>query len=363
MPEHKDLDQSWGGSSTEAPRVAIVITARNRASELLVTLRKLKTQVYRNFTVIVVDDASEETLEGIVRSEWPQAVFIRNEVRQGLIANRSKAMKMADGEFIVSLDDDSCFTDPGDLEKAVARMLSEPQLGIVTFLVCQGTDLIPERETGVEERYVASFVGCAHMLRSSVVAQLGGYRDFYFYYAEESEYSLRVWDAGWRILFFPEVLVHHRISPIGRRDSAILRYSIRNNLWTTILHMPLPRVVLQVAWRLISYSFESLRLLRPGVFLAALGSVIWGLPTVLALRRPISADTLRILDVIATRAVRSGGELSSAPTPPLTTIVKDFYFRWKDRPRARSFWDRKPGDVGRTPTTVFKHNLLDRDSK
>src|ERR1035441_3623873 len=97
-------------SSVGTSRVTVVISARNRADELLLTLRQLKTQVYPDISLIVVDDASEESLEAVVRSEWPHALFLRNEVRQGLIANRSKAMKMADTEFVVSLDDDSCFT-------------------------------------------------------------------------------------------------------------------------------------------------------------------------------------------------------------------------------------------------------------
>ena len=347
-------------SSVGTSRVTVVISARNRADELLLTLRQLKTQVYPDISLIVVDDASEESLEAVVRSEWPHALFLRNEVRQGLIANRSKAMKMADTEFIVSLDDDSCFTNPTDLATAVSRMEAEPRVGVITFFVYHGHNHVPARAPETEERYTTSFIGCAHMIRSSVVTQIGGYRDFYFYYGEESEYSLRVWDAGWRILFMSRVLVHHRVSLVGRRRSSILRYSIRNNLWTTILHMPWPRVAIQLGWRMFSYGIESLRLGQPWAGIVGFAGCLWGLPTVLRLRRPIRRETLAILDLLATTPAPSPAELSTAVRPRLRHVVGAFFAAWRDRPRARSFWDRRPGDVGKGSTSVFEHELKSR---
>ncbi len=270
-------------------------------------------------------------------------------------------MKMARSEFLVSLDDDSCFTDRTDLAVAVKRMEAEPEIGVLTFLVYQGAKLAyPIQTPRLNEKYTCDFVGCAHMIRASVTTEVGVYRDFYYYYGEESEYSLRIWNAGWRILFFPKVIVHHRVSSAGRSNRKILRYSIRNNIWTTILHMPWPRVGIQLLWRFTNYGFESLRLLQPVAFVGAIASCVSGMPRVLRLRKPISGKTLELLDLISTKEVRTPAELSSKG-PSLKDRITVFYASWKDRPRQRSFWDRRSGDLGKASTIVFEHQLDQED--
>jgi GT2 family glycosyltransferase len=337
--------------------VAVVISARDRRAELDVTLEKLREQSYPVAEMIVVDDASMTSLESITRKSWPDAFFIRNEEPQGYIANRSRAMKLATSEFIVSLDDDSCFTDPHDLARAVSRMQAEPEIGILNFGVYAGAGPVPELRFSEPEHYVASFIGCAHMVRRSVVSRIGGYRDYYFYYGEESEYSLRVWDAGWRILFLPSVLVHHRVSSVGRRSGRILGFSIRNNLWTTILHMPMPRVAIQVTWRVVSYTAESIRLFRPRAWIWGMYSFFKGLPHIVRLRKPIRPETLALLDALSSGVICKPEDLLCTPRPSFVRRVAAFYAAWKNRPRSRSFWDRRRGHLGQSPTVLFEQNV------
>lgn len=339
------------------PSVAVIITARDRPLELATTLEKLKEQSYPRVGVIVVDDASTTSLESVTRNIWPDALFIRNEECQGYVANRSRAMKLANSEFLVSLDDDSCFTHPQDLLRAVHRMQVEPEIGVLTFGVYAGATPVPERRLGQVEHYVTSFIGCGHMVRSSVVSRIGGYRDFYYYYGEENEYSLRVWNAGWRVLFFPSVLVHHRISSVGRRNSRILAYSMRNNLWTTLLHMPVPRVAIQLAWRLVSYTAESIRLFQPQAWIWGMGSFFWGLPRIIRLRKPIRPETLALLDTISAGVISRPDEIPCVRQPGFGDLVAAFYAAWKNRPRSRSFWDRRRGGLGQSPTVMFEHNV------
>ena len=66
-------------------------------------------------------------------------------------------------------------------------MQAEPEIGVLTFGIYAGSAPVPKRRLSQSEHYVASFIGCAHMIRSWVISGIGGYRDFYYYYAEESE--------------------------------------------------------------------------------------------------------------------------------------------------------------------------------
>jgi GT2 family glycosyltransferase len=353
LTEHSFITRGERG----LPSITVMITARDRPLDLDTTLRKLREQTYPRIEVIVVDDASKTSLESVTRNIWPNALFIRNEECQGYIANRSRAMRLATSEFVVSLDDDSCFTHPQDLSRAVDRMQAEPQIGVLTFGIYAGPAPVPKWQSNQSERYVGSFIGCGHMIRSQVISRIGGYRDFYHYYAEESEYSIRVWNDGWRILFFPSVQVHHRISSIGRRESRILRYSMRNNLWTTLLHMPLPRVAIQFAWRLISYTAESIRLFKPQAWIWGMSTFLWGLPRVIRMRSPIRRETLVVLDAISVDVINKPEQILRISRPGFGRLLLAFCQAWKNRPRSRSFWDRRRGGLGQSPTVVFEHNV------
>ena len=82
--------------------------------------------------------------------------------------------------------------------------------------------------------------------------RIGGYMDFYQYGGEEEEYGLRALDDGWKFLYFPLIVVHHRVSRIGRSRGRILAYSIRNTIWTLFLRMPVSYALLHSCSRMLS---------------------------------------------------------------------------------------------------------------
>jgi GT2 family glycosyltransferase len=355
-----ELEESWKRmmKSEGYPSVAVVITARNRPGELRRTLQELKQQLYLNFSVVVIDDASEPSLESVVRDQWPDSFFIRNEVSRGACANRNAAMQLASADFIVFLDDDSCFTDPEDLNSAVARMQSAPAIGMLSFAVYASDSPVPPSLPARAERYISRFIACGCMLRSEVFAQIGGFREIYSYFGEESEYGMRIWDSGWRILFFPMVLIHHRLSYVNRSLGNTIRHSVRNTLWTTILNIPWPRVALQITWRLISTTLEAVRLMELSAWWWGLSSCVAGLPIVLRMRKPIKYSTLKLLDTIETKVVTPTEDLHEIQPVGWLEFLRAFSRKWMHRSRARNFWDRRAGNLGRDDIVLYKHSLL-----
>lgn len=334
------------------PLVTILITARNRPNELRRTLAELSRQTYRPVELLVIDDASDSSLEPIVRESWADSRFERNSVNRGLVASRSVGMQIAAGEFVASLDDDSCFTQPDALERAVSRMKAEPEIGILTFLLHNGR-VAPADCPAMPERYVASFTGGGSLIRRKVIQQIGGYRDFYFYYGEESEYSLRTLDAGWRILFFPGVLVHHRVAPSGRNQSRLLGYSLRNHLLTALLNLPWRRAAVEGFWKLAVYGLEALRRMDFRCALWALGSLAGNLPNIRRFRKPVAKRTLRLYDALRFTAVTSSKAYEFPPRLSFAQRLRWFRDIWWHRRRARACWDPRPGGIGSSPTAQF----------
>jgi GT2 family glycosyltransferase len=331
---------------SDAPLVSVMIAAYNRPDELRLTLRALREQDYAPLEVLVVDDASPTDLGPIVREEWPEARFWRHAENRGYIANRSMMMREARGAFILSLDDDSNLVAPDAVRRALARFAHAPRLGAVACLVHEGPTPPATVAAPPPDSCVTSFIGCGHFLRAEAVRDVGGYRDFFEYYAEESEYALRLLDAGWHVLLCPELVVHHRMSAIGRSSGRIAGYGFRNNLWSMVMNVPAPRVFPEVAWKFVSHTVEMLRIGRPGWWAWAIGSFFRGLPRALRHRRPISPQAMRAFDALRFGTVPTSDALWSARPPSLRERLGWFWRVWRRRRRARPFWDSSGGALG-----------------
>lgn len=331
----------------EMKLLTVLITTRNRPEDLGLTLRNLKQQTYGNVEVLIIDDDSDESLLPVVQQWYPEAVFLRNEKNLGLIGSRSLGMSMARGEYVLTLDDDASFTDPEDIARAVARLEQEPEVGILRFFIHNGIEPPDLSKRRAPEQYTDTYIGCGNVIRKSVIRELGGYRDFFYYGNEEGEYSLRALDAGWRILLFPSVVVHHRVSPIGRSSGKIFAYGLRNSLWILVLLMPWRRVVAVGSWRLFFSTIEMVRRLEFGWWFWGVRSFLSGLPAVLKLRKPVSRETVRRYEALRFHKIYTRSDYESARPPSLTERWNWFRTVWRRRKRMPAFWARGSKSVSR----------------
>lgn len=344
----------------ERPLVTVLISTRNRPDELRVTLRELRKQTYRPLELIVIDDDSAESLQCVVEQEWPGATFLRNAKNLGLIGSRSLGMIMANGEFIFTLDDDASPTLPTDIETAVKRFSKEPELGILAFFVHNGENPPVLSQNTPYEKYGSTFIGCGNMIRKEVVKMLGGYRDFFVYGKEELEYSLRALRAGWRLLLFPSVVIHHRVSPIGRSNGRRIGHLARNDLWVVLLHMPLRRVAMNGTWKLLLSFYEIARRLEVRWGIWSLLSLLWGIPRIIKYRKPMAPDVLRRYDILKYRTITSWEMCENGLPVTKKEIFRWFRDTWINRVRCRSVWDRRQGMIGRSELASFSKEISSR---
>mgnify|MGYP001582043826 CR=1 FL=1 len=99
--------------------VSVIITTFNRPELLKRALKSVYNQTYKEYEIIVVDDCSENPVEGA----------IRHEVNKGLSAARNTGIKAAKGEYIVCLDDDNELL-PKFLERAMATIGDNDALAV-----------------------------------------------------------------------------------------------------------------------------------------------------------------------------------------------------------------------------------------
>jgi GT2 family glycosyltransferase len=193
------------------PAVTIVIVVYNRRDRLRETLgRMLGESAYDGpFDVIVVDNGSEDGSAAMVREEFPDVRVIRRTTNIGAPA-WNDGFAEARGDYVLILDDD-CYLLPDGLRRAVAAA-QEHNADLVSFRVVSTHD----PEWVFSDRYptgLLSFWGCACLVRGTALAELGGYDPEIFMWANELEFTIRLFDAGYRHLHLPEVVAQHMKEP------------------------------------------------------------------------------------------------------------------------------------------------------
>lgn len=215
--------------------------------------------------VVLVDNNADAIDRTAMLAGFANSRLVRMPTNVGVIA-RNDGVAAAVGETIVLLDDDVFVRTP-DFPDRFARLFDEdPQLGVVTIRKLTGdaegsrVDLIPHTDKSVDLTRpfkTFRFVGGCVAFRRTMFQDLGGFSREFFYGLEEIEFSYRIVEAGWTILYTPEVEAFELEHPAGRRPMREVQTArLKNKYIMSWLHMPFPHIVLNyalftpyIAWR------------------------------------------------------------------------------------------------------------------
>jgi GT2 family glycosyltransferase len=340
-------------STTDEPLVTILISAFRRPEELRITLRSLKEQDYANTEILVIDDASPESLEPIVKLESPRARFIRRTQNLGYIENRSAGLREARGKYVLILDDDASLTRPNDLGRTVRLLESKPSVAVIALKTHVGSRARPELEDGEPERLIHTFYGAANLVRRDVVNAAGGFRAVFVYGGEESDLALRLLEMGYYVLLVPSIVAHHRLSSINRDDARAWALGHRNSLWMVVLNYPSPQAMGSLAIKLCMLVLDGFRTGRGRLTLRAGGSFLKGLPTIVRMRKAVSWQTMRRHAILRKRVVYEIGDIDRNGRLSVSEHWTWVSKTWRLRRRPSSFWSARAGQRGKSPLARF----------
>ncbi|PUB79824.1 MAG: hypothetical protein B6D77_09750 [gamma proteobacterium symbiont of Ctena orbiculata] len=91
-------------------KVSVIIPTYNRAELLLKTVQSVLAQTYQDFEIIIINDGSSDNTETVIKDYSPKIRYL-NQENAGLNATRNRALKLAQGEYIATLDDDDIWLD------------------------------------------------------------------------------------------------------------------------------------------------------------------------------------------------------------------------------------------------------------
>ncbi|KQV33364.1 MULTISPECIES: glycosyltransferase family 2 protein [unclassified Rhizobium] len=135
--------------------VSVILPTYNRTRTLPAAIASVLSQSYTNFELIVVDDASQEDVESLVKGiDDPRIRYIRRPVNGGAAAARNTGLSEARGQFIAFQDSDDLWL-PGKLMKQVNLLSGMPRhVGAIT-----GAKIVYGRDANF--KYGPGRVACA----------------------------------------------------------------------------------------------------------------------------------------------------------------------------------------------------------
>lgn len=149
-------------------KVSVIIPTCNRANLLERAIRSVFSQTYRDFEIIVVDDASTDNTQEVVMEKFKHEIdagilrYVRNEINRERSYSRNRGMEMAKGEYIALLDDDDIWL-PEHIANLFEYINKDPSIKCVFskplwiyeegFVEDKFNRLFPKLETGSGKLY------------------------------------------------------------------------------------------------------------------------------------------------------------------------------------------------------------------
>lgn len=240
-------------------QASVLIVNYNSGARLAKCLAHLAAQSFRDFEVIVIDNASADGSEAAVAVAPIAARLIAAGSNLGFAAANNLAAREARGQWLVFLNPDA-YPEPGWLEALMAAAARYP--GADAFGSAQLDAADPGIIDGAGDVYHVlgvpyrghfgwpaellpedgeCFAPCAAaaMYRRSVFEALGGFDERFFCYGEDVDLGFRLQLAGGHAVQVQGARVLHEGSGItGRYSDFTVYHGNRNRIWTTYKNMP-----------------------------------------------------------------------------------------------------------------------------
>ena len=253
--------------------VSLIIVSLNTRDVLRESLESVERERGNlRIEIFVVDNGSQDGSVEMVENEFPLVRLLRSQVNLGFGSANNLAFEHAQGKFIVLLNSDA-FLCEGALRISVESMTQHPNVGLgggrlvgrdfswqpsarmfpsilSDFLVLSG---IAHRFP--KSRFFGSFdrtwadpaqpaevdwvPGAFSIIRSDVLQKVGFFDPDFFLYSEEVDLCRRIQDSGYRIMYWPDIVVIHlggesskRIKPleISSAGAQLIRWRMRSTL-------------------------------------------------------------------------------------------------------------------------------------
>jgi GT2 family glycosyltransferase/MoaA/NifB/PqqE/SkfB family radical SAM enzyme len=250
--------------------VDIIIPTYNGSARLVQVLESIERQISQPYQCFVVDDGSDESPAHLIAHRFPWAYFIQTSRNRGPAYARNLGVRQGTAPYLCLLDDDVYLEDDDWLQNAVCIMSEHPHIGQIASMILSSHDpeilldcgIFRSPDSGfgalywrkhvehvhgkhLVERAVLGACSAASVVRRDAFEKVGGFDHKYYYICEDLDLSVRIYLAGYDIVYQPSLRAYHVESAMmGTRQQMKEHLYSRNQHFVILDNYPL-RVALK----------------------------------------------------------------------------------------------------------------------
>ncbi len=248
-------------------KVAVILINWNSYDLSRDTLNSLQKVTYMDLDVIVVDNGSTDGSGDRLEAEFPGVVMLKSSSNTGFTGGNNLGFQyaLAQGYTYAMMLNNDVEVESDFLEPLVYALDENKGLGAVQPLIYfhhdkeviwnagsvrnswTGETITLDynvRDSGLERRWIRKNVdwltGCAFMVRTDVLKQIGVLKEEFFIYYEDVDLSFRIRKAGFTLGYEPSSVIYHiagmshkskQKGPEGFLNPKVHYLNARNRLW------------------------------------------------------------------------------------------------------------------------------------
>jgi GT2 family glycosyltransferase len=231
----------------------IIIVNYNSTDYLLRCLKSVYDSLQQfSAKIFVQDNASEDNVDR-VSLMFPQVLLSKSSYNMGFAKAINNALGKGTGPYVVLLNPDTYLSN-NFFESLLSYMETNPDLGVIgpkiidsdgstqgsarsfptpltalfgrTSLLSRlfpgnrltGTNILTTQCDGTNPMEVDWVSGASMVVRRKAIADVGLLDERFFLFWEDADWCKRMWEAGWKVVYYPQATVKHFVGGSSERS-------------------------------------------------------------------------------------------------------------------------------------------------
>lgn len=232
--------------------------------------------------VLLVDNASSDSSVSYVTKNYPWVQVVRLEKNYGFTGGNNAGVRIANGEYVVFLNNDVtvdrewlielvkiALKYPDAITTSKSLFMLRPQ--IIDYVGAKATPIgrgfcidFGRKDNNLEKspKFVVQPYGASMLVKKSVFERIGEFDEDYFTSLEDTDFGLRAWLYGYKIIFVPTSIFYHVGGGTGgwgkKTSNAMIFHGTKNSYLNILKNYDFKHVVQGISLSLLFYTLAML---------------------------------------------------------------------------------------------------------
>lgn len=238
-------------------KVAIILVNYNGEKYNIECIESIKKSSYKNYQIYFIDNkSSDNSVDQIKKKKYSNMTIIENKKNMGFSEGNNIGIKKAnlDGcQFILLLNNDTSIKE--NMIENLIKTSYDNELAVVApkIYYYDNKEIIWSAGGGIDwnkglpiqyginqadsieyskMKEIEFATGCCMLIPMQVINKIGLMSKEYFLYYEDTDYSMKIQNAGFKLLYQPSAMMYHKVSAStgGEESKLYIYYMSRNRM-------------------------------------------------------------------------------------------------------------------------------------